>query len=372
MSSTNIKTNVGEKGFTLLELVVAMVIFLIVTGSIYGLLQVGRIDRGRTSRRADILKNARVATHLIGRDALNAGLSFNTNGAITPDDFLSTRFELGAPDVNLERDSLASVFAGDNLFTNDLITTPGQATDIVTFAFRDMEFNGGDTISLSNIEPADGDAAIVRLKTLSATGAAPVKLHGLYLVESTTSQIAIMATGKGDDFIDAKIGDPLGLNQPLNGVGQNGSMLVKCPEIEEQDPPLPPPENCTTYNATLKKFFLVSYRVKQDGTLVRISYGNNDDALATEQIVERPLAYNVEDLQIKYLLSDGRVLDNPGAGPDLDYGNDDDTPEEYNFIRQIMITVKIQATEDDEQIGQRQTITLNATFSTRNMEYDAG
>jgi len=64
----------GEKGFSLIELLIAMVIFLLVTGTIYGLLEVGRANRDRSSRRSDILKNARVSISLIGRDALNAGL----------------------------------------------------------------------------------------------------------------------------------------------------------------------------------------------------------------------------------------------------------------------------------------------------------
>ena len=53
-----------DDGFSLIEVIISMVIFLIVTTAIYGLLQVARVDRNRSSRRADILKNARVAVHL--------------------------------------------------------------------------------------------------------------------------------------------------------------------------------------------------------------------------------------------------------------------------------------------------------------------
>jgi prepilin-type N-terminal cleavage/methylation domain-containing protein len=81
-----------QRGFSLLELMIAMVIFLIVTAAIYGLMQVGRIDRNRSSRRSDVMKNARVAIHLIGRDALNAGFGYHRRGAIAPDNFLSTTF----------------------------------------------------------------------------------------------------------------------------------------------------------------------------------------------------------------------------------------------------------------------------------------
>ncbi len=101
----------SQLGFSLVEMIVAMVIFLIVTGAVYGLLQAGRIDRNRSSRRADIMKNARAAIYLIGRDALNAGLSFHRNGAIVPDDFISDT--LGFPvDADNERHRLTSVMAG--------------------------------------------------------------------------------------------------------------------------------------------------------------------------------------------------------------------------------------------------------------------
>ncbi len=350
-----------ESGFSLIELMVTLVIFLMVTGTIWGLMQVGRIDRNRSSRRSDILKNARVGVHMIGRDALNAGLSFNTNGAVVPDNFLSTRFDLGIPDANVNRDILSGVFMGDNVFTNDLTQVPGTRTDVITFAFRDMEFNSGKTIALQSVG-AGSTSSTVRLQTVGATEADPIRPYDLYLIESDTSQVAIMATGKGANYIDAAVGDPLGINQPFNGTGQAGTLLKKCPPVDEGDPP---PENCTTYNASLKRFFLVSYKVKQDGTLVRISYGNNRDATAAEQIVERPIAYNVEDLQFKFVLKDGTVTENPGA-PGYD------NMENYNEIRQIVVNLKVQATENDEQMGIRQTIPLTATFSTRNMGYDAG
>ena len=55
---SNQQTN-SEDGFSIIELIVSMVIFMIVIGTIYGLMQVGLIDRNRASRRSDVLKNAR-------------------------------------------------------------------------------------------------------------------------------------------------------------------------------------------------------------------------------------------------------------------------------------------------------------------------
>ena len=122
----------------------------------------------------------------------------------------------------------------------------------------------------------------------------------------------------------------------------------------------------------MKRIFLVSYKVKQDGTLVRLTYGNNVGKDSDEQIQEQPLAYNIKDLQFRYVLSDGRVMDNPAAGDDGIIGTPDDRMSDTNLITQITITLKVASTEIDEQTGMPAVITLNATFSTRNLQYDIG
>lgn len=364
-SDQNTRIRNNESGFSLLELMIAMVIFLIVTASIYGLMQVGRVDRNRSSRRSDVMKNARVAIHLIGRDALNAGFGYHRRGAIAPDNFLSSTFGIPA-DADNDRDMITSTIAGNNLFTNNLQTVASARTDIIAFAYRDISFNAGQTMELQGVGAPSGAPTTARLVTKTATGAVNARKYDLYLVESDTSQIAMMATNipTTNNQIDATPGDPLGLNQSFSGTGSAGSLLRQCTSSSDT--------NCTTYLATAKKFNLVSYRVKQDGTLVRIIYGNNTGAASDQQIQELPLAYNVEDLQFEYVLQNGTVTDNPSAGPDGVIGTVDDETEDFNLIRQITVTIKVQSTELDEQTGRPITITLNATFSARNLEYDAG
>lgn len=363
-----------QEGFSLLELLIAMVIFLIITGAIYGLMEVGRIDRNRSSRRADIQKNARVAIHLIGRDALNAGLSFHRAGAVTPDDFVSTLLEV-PPDLDDERDLLTSIVAGNNIYPNNINPDNSVRTDSISFAFRDMDFNPdtalpadqqvGRLVMLQNVTNPSGSPATPRVRTLAANGAAVARPFHLYLVESDTTQVAVMATNiQGTNQIDAAPGDPLGLNQPLNGAGTDGSVLRQC--VDQND------ENCTTYVASMKRFFLVQYRVNPDGTLVRRVFGNNVGAAAADQIQEQPLAYNVQDMQIDYVLKDGTVTATPNAGPDGIVGTADDFTEGFNMIRQITVRISVQSSENDERTGLPEVLTLSATFATRNMEYDAG
>lgn len=379
------RANSGSQGFTLVEVVVSLVIFLIVTGTIYGLLEVGRVDRNRSSRRSDILKNARIAIHLIGRDALNAGLGYHRHGAVAPDGFLNTRFGIAA-DGDTNRDMITSIMVGDNRFVNNLSINSTDRTDTVVFASRDLNFNPapaapgvlpiGEVIELTDVSFPSGSPGTPRLKAKTATGAAAAAINDLYLIESETSQAAIMATAvNGADTIDAEPTDPLGLNQPLNGAGSTGSVLRKCNPPTTDDPPVID-ENCTTYiaglnSATLKRFFLVSYSVTVDGTLVRTIYGNNRTGGATGQITVQPLAYNVQDLQFQYVLEDGTVTNDPVAGPDNVLGTGDDDQDAVNRIRQLTVTVRVQSTEADEQTRSPEIITLNATFSTRNMDYDA-
>lgn len=363
----------SEGGFSLLEMLIAMTIFLIITGSIYGLLQVGRVDRNRSSRRTDIMKNARAAVHLMGRDILNAGLSYHKKGGLVPNNFLSTTLNLPT-DVIPARDTLTSVVPGNNIFANNLQEDPTIKTDVISFVYRDMDFNGGNAIQLSSVSKGSANN-IAKIKAKVSGTMAPVSNYDLFLVESNTSQFVVMATNKlNNTALEIAPTDPLGINQAYNGSGLDRSLLVACTATVT--------DNCTTYSttdpdatisiATLKRIRWVSYKVKSDGTLVRMIYGDNADKLADEQIQERPLAYNVKDLQIKYLLDDGTATDDPTVGPDGVAGTNDDTPERANQITQVTISLTVASTEADEASKKPEVITLNATFSTRNIQYDAG
>lgn len=353
----------AQRGFSIIEVMVSMVIFLIIVGSLYGLFQIGLIDRNRASRRSDVLKNARSAMHIIGRDALNAGLSFNRNGAIVPDDFVASKLGTHA-DSDSDRDVLPAVFGGNDIFANILSDDPNRKTDVLSFAYRDTPFNNSNTISVTNAAAASGSTSTVRLQT-QTNNAQNTSRNDLYLVESDSSQVAVVATGRpSSNQIDIAPGDALGLNQPLDGIGTGVSLLRKCTSVIV--------ENCTTYVASVKRFVWVAYKVRGDGTLLRVLYGNNTGATDAEQIREMPIAYNVSDFQVKYVLEDGTVLDDPAAGADGVSGTDDDVPAAFNLVRQINIRITVEANADDEQLGRPESVTLTANFSTRNMQYDAG
>ncbi|HEX8567866.1 MAG TPA: prepilin-type N-terminal cleavage/methylation domain-containing protein [Pyrinomonadaceae bacterium] len=365
MKKLNSRKN--ESGFSLIELLVSMVIFLIVTGAIYGLLQVGRLDRNRASRRSDALKNARAALHLVGRDALNSGLGYTRFGAAVPDNFLNGKLGF-TTDTDTERDKLTSVIPGNQINSSTLQT---DKTDMIGFVYRDVDFFRGSPIFLNNATLASATGNFVTVTTvqdISRAGNPAVasvlptipNIHDLYLVEGSGTRAIVMATDiPTNKSIKFAPSDPLTINQALNGsTTETVSLLRRCTSVITT--------NCMVYpNVTLKRIFVVVYKVKSDGTLVRILYGNNTGANASNQIQEQPIAYGIKDLQIRYTTYTGISSDDPTVvGTNINV-------ERRNDIRQV--TISLTAQEGiDEATGKPIYVTLDGTFSTRNLEYDAG
>jgi prepilin-type N-terminal cleavage/methylation domain-containing protein len=358
-----------NSGFTLLELLVSITIFIVVTGSIYALLELGRSDKNRTSRRGDTQKNARIAMYLFGRDVMNAGLGYHKTGALVPDDFLNSR--LGVPfDPNAIRDTLTSVAAGNNVFTNRYLPV-NQKTDSIMFITRDLDFNAGKAVAVSDEVGTTSNNDVV-LQT-NAADIANIQNNDLFIAETKTSQIIGIVTSKNatTNRITVRSGDNLGLNQERNKKDASnkfiGSLLRKCTSASDT--------NCTTYTGTagggilLKKIEMVSYQVANDGTLLRTIYGNNSAGTTTDQIQQRAIAYGVQNYQIRYHMLDGSILDDPVVGADGVRGTSDDTPTNMNEVRHLSVSLTVSSTETDEA-GTAEIIVLNSTLSLRNMGYD--
>ena len=356
----------NQAGFSLLEMIVAISLFVIVTGSVYALLELGRSDRSRSSRRGDTQKNARVAMYLLGRDVMNAGLGYHKTGGLVPDDFLTAR--LGVPtEVGSTRDTLTSVSCGNNVFTNRELAT-NQKTDAIAFIYRDLDYNNGKTIVVTD-EVGTGSATQVVLQT-NATDFASVNNNDLFLAETKTSQIVGIVTSKdaATNRIIVDSIDNLGLNQARNLNDGNGnyigSLLRKCTSLSDT--------NCTTYTGgiVLKKIEMVSYQISSNGTFIRSVYGNNKDLAASDQIQQRAIAYGVKDFQIRYQLIDGTIVDDPVVGVDGIRGTADDIQTNMNNVRYVSVVLTVSSTEVDEKTGVAEEITLNSSFSLRNMGYD--
>lgn len=347
----------SQAGFSLLEMLTAMVIFLVVTGSIWGVLQVAQGSREVVSQQTQLGKNLRVSLNLLGRDTYNAGYGYPLrNSVFVPDN--SSSALLGLPnDVDGTRDLLPPIISGNNVRANTFNTAPNVFTDQVTFLYKDPTFNivGAAGPPDTRISTPIGINAATTTPTgideiipLSGSNAS-CRLNDLYLVTGANGSTLGVSTGLvGTNIVQFANADVLGFN--VTGIA--GSL-----------------RNVTT-PATMQRVSMVTYFVTTDGTLTRRQYINRPPGVPAVGFADEPLVYDVEDFQIRYVMDNGATNDNPSAGPDGIPGNADDTYANLAAIRQVRFTVSVRSREMNAT-GQPYRESLTVTYSTRNLGYDA-
>lgn len=337
----------GESGFSLLELLVSMVLFLIVSASVWGLLRTAQQSRSAVTEEVQLAKNVRIGLNLIARDAFNAGYGYPAASTVVlPDNRISAA--LGVPtDFDSTRDTVPPVIAGNNITLNTFNSAANVRTDQVTFMYKDTTFNvvGGVSQPLNINAATTSSGGIDEIIPISGSNAA-CKVNDIYVVIGNTGATIGLATALGGtNTIQFSNGDLLGFNQ----TGTTG------------------PLRSITTPASIQKVRMVTYFVTADGILTRREFGNVLPAVA---FVDEPLVYNVEDFQIRYVMDDGTVNDNPSAGVDGVAGTADDVQANLAAVRQIRFTVNVKSTEKNSA-GQPYTETMTTTVSTRNLGYEA-
>lgn len=367
-SRTRVAAPHGQAGFTLIELMVSLMLFLIVTAAIYGLLEVTRSDRTTTTQRVETMQSVRNALNTIGRDALNTGFKYRNLGSFFPDNVQNTVFGLTA-DSNTTPDRMMQILSGNNVNTDSLNPTANYKTDQITFIYGDESFNSGKTLTVNWVD-CDGEQAVVSWPTPGAsptpTPSLPVANDLMIITGQNSSAIGMVtstlnsgpATGTFTCSAPYTYVAPTGTVRTIKfdgtdllGINKTGTANII--------------KNLSGMGAVMSRVKIATYRVLDDGTLVRTEYGN-----FTGGKQDMPLAYNVEDLQIKYVLKDGTLSDDPAAGPDGVLGNTDDTPTRMQDVRQVQIKVIVWSYEKDRRSGQNFKVTLTSTFNTRNIGYD--
>ncbi len=337
----------SERGFSLLELLVSMTIFLIVSASVWGLLRTAQQSRSTVTEQVQLAKSVRIGLNLMSRDAYNAGYSYPASSTVVlPDNRLSAA--LGIPiDFDTSRDTVPPIIAGDNITLNTFNTAANVRTDQVTFMFKDPTFNvvGGFSQPL-NINAATTTAGgIDEIVPISGTNAS-CRVNDIYVVIGNTGATIGVATGlSGTDRIQFSNGDPLVLNQ----TGSAG------------------PLRAITIPASIQRVRMGTYFVTADGILTRREFANVLPAVAFTDV---PLVYGVENFQIQYVMDSGAISDNPSAGPDGVAGTADDTQSNLAAVRQIRFTISVRSTEKNAA-GQPYRETMTTTVSTRNLGYEA-
>lgn len=347
-------TDRGEMGFSIMEVIVAMTIFMMVTGSIWGVLKVASQSKAVNNQQVALAKNLRMGLNVIGRDTYNAGYGYPipTNSVVLlPDNRIATL--IGVPvDNDTSADRVPPIIAGNNSNVDNYNTTANTMTDQVTFLFKDSTFNpiptptGNNSVStpLNINPPSTPSPGIIEIAPTSGSNSV-CRVNDIYLVVGKNGAALGLSTGlNGTTAVQFANGDLLGFNQ----TGSGGFL------------------NSVATPASMIRVKMVTYFVASDGTLTRREFANVLPAVA---FVDEPLVYNVDDFQIKYILDDGTQLDNPSAGPDGVPGNGDDTQARLSNIRQIRFTISTRSKELNSA-NQPYRETMTSTFSTRNLGYD--
>ncbi len=342
----------SQRGFSLIELMVSMALFLIVSSAVWGVLRIALNSRKAVSKKVDVAKTVRVALNTLGRDTFNAGYGYPLgNTVVLADNRITTL--LGIPnDVDTSRDTVPPIIAGNQVTVDNYNNTPNTRTDQVTFLFKDNSFNvsgsGATAISLPlNINAATTNGSgIDEIVPISGSNSA-CRVNDLYLITGNSGSTLAVATAlSGTNKVQFSNGDILGMN--LAGSGG--------------------PLRAVTTPASIIRVKMVTYFVATDGTLTRREFANN--GAGTAAYTDVPLVYNVEDFQIRYVMNDGSLSDNPSAGPDGIPGTPDDTQSNLAAIRQVRFTVSAR-TQELDGAGRPFVESMTSTFSTRNLGYDA-
>ena len=339
-------------GFTVVEMMISMAVFIIVMGAIYGLLEVGRNGRLNTNQRWEVLQNVRIALNAVGRDAINAGVDYPNLGAMIPSGKLT--LVGGANDGDGNPDFLTPVFAADGV--NPVNGTP---TDQVTFLYVDDTFNivapstTGTSIPANAISDQTVSPTVVTIpagiigRTIPPD---PFSIGDIYVISGQNAVALGMLTAKSGSTLTFASTDPLGLNSSLANAALN---RVVAP-------------------ASIQRVRMVTYYVAdQDGlgngtgTLMRRIYGGFDTA-ANRPLnwADQPLAFGIENMQIQYVLATGLVIDSPAVN-------------QMEDIRQVRVSISVRSPDADPKnrdpithmpLPFRSTVT--SSFSTRNLVYE--
>lgn len=351
----------SESGFTFVELMISITVFIIFTGSIYGLLRIANIQKTTVGSQTEVMSNLRLSLNTLGRDAVNAGFRYKKAGNM-PDNLTNVLMRTPS-DTNSTQDLLTPIISGNNVNANDFLPNT-EKTDVIAFAYRDINFNNGNPIRILNSAGLSGGGV-----TLTTEPNAAVNANGsatpfdLYMISNSGTRTAIgLATGRPGnstlEFSTNAANDIIGVNAPYTGAADAKSKLVNCIDL------MVGATDCMNYaiGVTAIRIFWVSYHVTSNGTLIRTTYGNNTGEPASKQIQTQALAYNVQNFQVRYLLRDGTSSDNPSLNGANQSALD-------NVVQvEVTMSAKIEAKENGTSIYK--VVDLKSTFSTKNLNYE--
>lgn len=342
----------SQQGFSVVELLVAILVMLIVTGAIFTLLR----DSMKTSTAAlemsDGQQTIRTAQEYINRDLINAGDGLNSiNNIRVPENFVTNYLTL-----NPVTDPLTPGFLNLGLLTSDNnvlgnTVVPGTVPTLTVRAAPLLT----DRISILQMERPEKFTPITLAADAIDTANGRTSVSPADINRFANGEIYFITSAAGGIFATVTDREGVGTPNPsivfgpgdlfgLNSVG-NGSQL-----------------DFITAGATLPtsicRMKLIHYYVNNNGLLMRRVFGVRNAGFNESVIAE-----HVMSLQFRYFLN-LRDANGNVAQPEAQLT----TSEQQVETRQVEVTVTIE-TPHALQNGQRQQITMTTSTSVRNMQF---
>lgn len=344
MMKKNINSQSRRAGFSLIEVMISMTIFMVVIAAAYGVMRISLFQRNSVSTNIDAVKSARIALNYIRRDAINAGLGYHNVGGLVPDGFVR-KIISAPPDTDADdRDLLTGIISGENITSNSLNPLPNTKMDALGFVTRDMTFNDGNPISVTGTSVLGQDVIVQTASNVAQL----FNPYDLYLIETDISQVVGVVTEVPSNS-SFKFGfgtvDPLDVNLSATATGSQQSLLA-----------------VSNLVGTMKKIIIVTYNISPDGVLLRKTYANNTGEPKGAQIQVHELINNVQNFQVNYLMDDGTITSDPSLG-----NNGRLNQQRMNQVIEMEIIITILPVRTDSRTPTP--ITIKEVISARNLRY---
>jgi prepilin-type N-terminal cleavage/methylation domain-containing protein len=342
----------SERGFSLIEMIVASFVMLIVTGAVFELLRDTRKTSHATLELTDGQESLRTGLEYIQRDLVNTGDGLNSiEKILLPQTFVTNYLTLNPiTDPSMPGIiKLGLITTDNNVPANTVVLGTAPAVDvrsnpyltdrITILQMERPEIFTPITLAAGSLTPADGLAAV------SPSDIDRFRVGEIYFITSAVGGVFATVTnrqgvGTPAPYVVFGAGDPFGLNT----LGAGGQLDV------------------ITASATLPvsicRMKVIHYYINSDGLLMRRVFGVKSAGFSESPIAERAVS-----LQFRYFLNlrdaNGNVVQ-PAAQLT--------TSQQQIETRQVEITLTVE-TRHALQNGQRQQISMTTSTSVRNMQF---
>jgi prepilin-type N-terminal cleavage/methylation domain-containing protein len=342
--------NTGEQGFSLFEMLIAVVVMVVITGAIFSLLRDTIKSSTATMELSDGQESLRTAQELLNRDLMYTGDGLNSvSDILVPQGFVNNYLTLNpvtdpstpgiihlglittdndVPVNTVVRGTAPTVSVRSNPFLTDRISILQLDRDFAAISLAGNAINSNT--GLVAVSPADID-----LFTIGE----------IYMISSTEGSIFVTITdrpgvGTPTPSLSLSTGDTFGLNT----VGA-GSLLDTI-------------TTGGTLPTSISRMKIIHYYVNSNGLLMRRVFGVRGNGF-TESVISEP----VVSLQFRYFIN----LRN-GNGTMVQPEAQLTTSTQQTETKQVEVQVTVE-TPHALQNGLRQQMSMTTSTSIRNMQF---